>query len=119
MRPLCLIALLLWPVCGHAATLEEQASDLMDVLGMFTACQVFAGAPDREAMEKGREFGRRMIGGFIDNRPELVGPLMKLAPEAGARFEKQVIFLRRLSWENRKEICFGMEDTFRKLPKGK
>jgi hypothetical protein len=119
MKRLCVIAILLWPMCGHASTLEQQADELMDVLGMYTACQVFAGASDREAMEKGREFGRRMIDGFLDKRPELVKPLMNLVPGAGARFQKQVVFLRNLSWENRKEICFGMEDTFRKLPTGK
>ena len=120
MKRLCLIGFLLWPLCGHAAeTLEKQADELMDVLAMYTACQVFAGATDREAMEKGREFGQRMIHGLMDTRPELGRPLVNLVPEAGARFEKQVVFLRRLSWENRKEICFGMEDTFRKLPKGK
>jgi hypothetical protein len=100
-------------VNARAQSVAEEASGIFDVVMLWTACQTFSGASELQAMERTRPLMGKVGGAFLAKRPEITSELAKLLPEGGKRYEQQIKFLRTLSGDNRRVVCFGVNDTMK------
>jgi len=97
-------------------SVEEEASGVFDVVMLWSVCQTFAGMSDAEALNRaGKDIFPRIVSGYQKSRPEMVSPLASLTSQTTERYEKQLLFLRALSSENRDTICWGINQTIKRL----
>ena len=107
---------MLHPSCAVSQqSADDEATSVMDSVMTWTTCQMLQGAGERDAKDQGANVMKALFGAYLEKKPEVASALAKHVQEGSERYEKQLKFLRSLSGENRNTICFGLNDTFKKL----